>query len=389
VLFTRGERPLACLARRSTAYCQLGAAEGGDPIAPLRSMVSISPPAFGSVTAIKRAFFQLREGAHAYLFLHGEPAAKHAHELALAWAARHHRFDGKKKIVESAQALAPKIRRAGETIEGAAGGLYFGSDRVSFESELSIDESGAKLLRDLAVAGDARALIPRWFETPALARVLLRMKGERAERWLQAAGVDVPAGALTGTMALLLFGVDSECSAAKKQEASALGWAFLLPSAIAVGLRGAPAADAVQSALEKQIGATKASSDEAAETKTRPVLSGSAFGSAFQAQVLDEIALFGTGPGSGAAAMRRLRSAHEVKRTSEPRAFVHAAIHPRAIDAAFESGSISRENRRELLMIEALRRRMRPLLQQIDAIELVARANEAERRVTLDLEVRR
>lgn len=395
VLFPNRERPIACLTRRATAYCQVGAAPGPDPIAPLRATVSIQPPALGTVAAIGRAYGRLREGAHAYVFVHGEPAARTAPELALAWAERNHRFDGKKKITEAAQALAPRIKHAAEMIEGAAGGLYLGSGGIAFESEVSVGERGVKLLRDLTVATEAGALIPRWFETPALARVLLRVRSDRAEQLLKSAGVEVPSGSLSGTLALLLFGVDAQCSAAKKQDASGpLGWAFLLPSAIAVGLRGPTAADAVQNMLIAKLG-DQAPEDPAGadgdhdRVKARAPVRTEAFGSTFEVQVLDEIALFGTGPGSGAAAMRRLRSLSADSRAGEPRAFVHAAIHPREIDAALEAGNISRDNRRELLMVEAMRRKLRPLLQQVDAIELVARANESERRVTVDLEVRR
>lgn len=395
VLFPNRERPIACLTRRSTAYCQLGAAPGPDPIAPLRATVSIQPPALGTVAAIGRAYGRLREGAHAYVFAHGEPAAKTAPELALAWAERNHRFDGKKKITEAAQALAPRIKQAAEMIEGAAGGLYLGSGRVSFESEVSVGERGVKILRDLSVASEAGALIPRWFETPALARVLLRVRGERAEQLLSSAGVEVPSGSLSGTLALLLFGVDAQCSAAKKQDAGGpLGWAFLLPSAIAVGLRGPTAADAVQNKLLAELPdrtpeEPAAEDGESERAKLRAPVRTEAFGSSFEVQVLDEIALLGTGPNSGAAAMRRLRSLTPESRIREPRAFVLAAIHPREIDAALEAGNISRDNRRELLLVEAMRRKLRPLMQQVGAIELVARANESERRVTVDLEVRR
>ncbi len=393
VLAPQSDAPLTCLARKSTAYCQLGTTKGPDPIATLRSVAGMQSPSFGSVAAIARSHERLREGAHVLVFANGESLQKIAPELAIAWAERNHRFEGRKKIVERTQELTPRLKRSAEMFEGAAGGLYLSTDRVSFEIEVGVAERGAKLLSDLTVKEAANAEIPRWFETPALARVLLRVQPSRAEHWLKLAGIDVPDKAITGTMSLLLFGFDPECSAAKRaaKEANAIGWAFLLPSAIAVGLRGSPAADAMQLALvegfEREVPVEVEVEVEESQ-KARPIVRGHAFGSGFEVRVLDEVAFFGTGPGSGAAALRRYSSLPATGSSKAAHSFFHAAIHPRAIDAAFDAGNISRENRRELVAIEALRRRLRPLLQEIEAVELAVRANEAERRITIDLEAR-
>lgn len=391
VLGPESDAPLACLARKSIAYCQLGATSGGDPISALRGLASTPAGAtFGSVAAIGRSYERLREGAHVVVFASGEAGARLAPELALEWAERNHRFEGRKKIVDRANEIAPRLKRMAETLEGAAGGLYLSTDRISFEVEAGIAERGVKVLQDLAVADAPNGEIARWFDTPALARMLIRVRPERAEAWLKTAGIEVPPNALTGTMSLLMFGLDSECSAAKhaaKQQT--IGWAFMLPSAIAVGLRGAPAADAMQAALVEGFEREVPVEVEMEKVQTeRSIVRGHAFGSAFEVRVLDQVAFFGTGPGSGAAALRRFGSLPATGSSKAARSFFHAAIHPRAIDAVFDAGNISRENRRELVAVEALRRRVRPLFQEIEAIELGMRAVPSERRVTLDLEVR-
>jgi hypothetical protein len=389
VLGHDSDRPLACLARKSTAYCQFGAAQGNDPIAPLKAISGIASPSFGTVAAILRSHARLREGAHVYLYINGEPAAKSAEELALAWAEKTHRFDGRKKILERTKELAIKIRQAAETFEGAAGGLYLGTGHPVFEMDVSVSDRGGKLLRDLSHAGATQATIARWYETTALARVLLDVKADRLEDWLSSFGIDAPENAVTGTLSLLMFGVDSECSAAKREDESALGWAFLFPSALAVGLRGTGSADAIHSALVKEFEEkVPLQMDAESEKKERPIVRGSVFGSAFEARVLDEVLFFGTGPGSGAAAMRRMNALPEPSPRAS-RTFLRAAIHPRAIDAALEIGNISsKESRRELIALDLLRRRLRPLFQRVEAIDLSARAFESEKRIMIEAVVR-
>jgi len=105
--------------------------------------------------------------------------------------------------------------------------------------------------------------------------------------------------------------------------------------------------------------------------------------------VLDDVAFFGTGPGSGSAAMRRFSALPELRANPAGSVFLRAAIHPRAIEASLDAGNISRDNRRELVAIDLLRRRLRPLIHKIEAIELSARAYEAERRMAIDVAVRR
>jgi hypothetical protein len=371
------EVPITCLSRQADAFCQIGISQGPDAVLALRTIVQRSSPTFDQAPGLLKARERLAEGAHAYGLVNGEALGRSLAGLALARVQRFHRFDGKdarKLVDQEAQLYANRIKRAFEGVDAAAFGLYTSKkDALALKSEIALNDHGAQRLRDLTERDPQRAGIERWSETPSLARILLRTTPASAQRILQGVGFSLPQGSLTGTSALLWFGIDTECPEAKKSLVQpGLGLAFLLPSALAVGIRsreaGPPVHDALQSALEAR-----------------------ASGSAYDIRVMDDVVFVGTGPGSGAAAVRRMNGlAHTPdKEPSETPPFLEGSVHLRAVDAALESVDFGSERPHELLLFNAVRQRMRPLLEHAAALTFAMRTIESERRVQLDLEVQR
>jgi hypothetical protein len=369
--------PITCLSRQSIAFCQIGVSSGSDPVAELRMIVQRSSPTLGEEKAVMRPLERLPEGAHADLLINAEPFSRTIGLVTQARAQRDHRFDGKdaKRAAEQEEKTrVQKLRRWTEPLEGAAIGLYPERDAIAIKTELSFTDRGAKNLRDLAARDPKSDLIERWTDTPAIARVLMRMDPEHAARLFESLGWAVPKDALSGTVGLLLFGIDTECPLAKKSaDKTQFGWAFLLPSALAVGIRSTESGSAVHDALASAI------------AKEAPS------GGAFDIRVLDDLVFVGTGPGSGAAAVRRVNGLpppHTAKST-EATPFLEGSIHLRAVDAALESGDYGADRRKELVMLDAFRHRMKPLLEQIASLSFAARAMEPEHRMRVDVELKR
>lgn len=409
VLGPDSDLPITCLSRQSHGYCQVGLSRGGDPIAALKAVVRGGGPTLDQ-TGITRAIRGLPDDAHAYLVINSDPAVKVATKLIALHAQRRHRFDaplGRKRAQERALAMIQRVRQYGEIVDGAVLGLYFSRDDVTVRTELALTERGGKLARELSSARESGEVIARWSNTPVLARLLVRMRADHAHELFSALGFSVPESTLSGTLALLLFGIDTECPLAKKGQPNEdrLGWAFLLPSAIAVGLDAPRSADVVQHALASAIAkdavttgrdgsGTPASVAVVPQAglrspESRPPLSGRAFGSSFEIHVLDDLVLVGTGPGSGAAALRRLESLPPSRgpRTAEPVPFLEGSINLRAVDAAFAAGNFDDDNRSDLIMLAAVRQRLKPLLERVSEVRFSARA--VDRRARIDLELRR
>lgn len=411
------EHPIACVIRPAAALCQVGAGADPDPLAPLRCAIArqvaglggsaragrraVDEPSLDLVTGLARAFSHLPRGARGYLLINPEPAAAAVAQLTAAHGAREHRFAAgreRAQAMERAQLRAQRIRRDAELFDGVAFAWYLDPAALTIRGQIAVSERGRRLLTELDVHGPGDDRLARWAATPALARLFLQMRPELAARTFAELGWNVPAEALTGAVALLLFGVDTECPLARKGEATApVDWAFVLPSALAIGVRPRQTAllgRAVVDAVGGTTGVSISTSNDPGDGREPdvPSLRGHAFGSTLQIDLLDELVLIGTGPGSGAAALRRWRSlradaAPPPAPASAP--FLDLTIHLRAVDAALAAGEYGSDRRTELVLLDLVRRRMKPLLEQVGTMALDAHALVDDRRVEVNLALRR
>lgn len=393
VLAADSETPLACLVRAAAALCQIGVVRGQDPLALLRHLGQPRPVPAARLSGLVRASEALPSGARARIVINTLALAEQAAEGAAERERRAHRFeppDRRRQSEERARARAKEIRRVVSLAEGAAAGIYAEQGGLAVRLETALSPQGARLVRENLQNRPPDPRIARWSRTPALFRVLANVDPGLLEQVAQGLGIPLPASALDGTVALLTLGLDSECPLAKKraeQASSDLSWVFLLPTTIAVGLTGDTAADALHQRLDEDLTAAEAPKAPALAGSPRPPLLGRAFGSPYEVHVLDEVLLFGAGPGMGAAAKRRLASLREDGAARESSTFLEATLHLRAVNAAFSSASLGRDHRPELMALEALRLELAPLVQRFDRVSLSAEAPDGGRRVRVELRV--
>ncbi|MCK6552683.1 hypothetical protein L6R52_43070, partial [Myxococcota bacterium] len=381
--------PVTCLSRQSVAYCQLGASSGPDPIALLRAISSLAPPTLAQVPGLSRAFERLPDGAHAYLVVSPDQAARVAAEMIGERAHREHRFDPpavKRAVAERASRQALGLRRAAELVDGVAIGLYPERERVRLRTEISVTERGARTLRALFTPTGDDDVVARWAETPALARLVLRLGGPDAEALFTELGLALPTGSLSGTVSLLFLGVDPESPLTRPdREPGLFGWSFLVPSALAAGLRSPEAVEAVHEHIGRTLAGVEAPRTALA-APLEPIV-GRAFDSPWEVRFVDGVVLAGTGPGSAAAAERRLGALRDVALPlrADDAPVIEGAVHLRAIDAALGPSGFPADSRRELRVADAVRMKLRPLLDQVEGVRFEVRAMQPERRLRVDV----
>ena len=337
----------------------------------------------GDVAGLVRAHAALPAGAHLYGLLNTEAMARWLTREAEAYGVRAHRFASagdRGRAQAEARALGDKVRHLAKKVEGTALGLYRGPDGLTLRTEVALTEFGAKRLAPHLRAPGEQPVVTGWALTPALARVALRVHPRTVELLGAQLGLTLPQASLTGDLALLSLGVDAECPLARARKKGGPGnlrWAFLLPSAAAVGLAGPEAADVMHRSLSQQLDAEPAPTTGG----SRAHLEGRVAGSPYEVDVRDDLMLVGTGLGSGAAAQRRLSAVPKVAaRADAP--LLEAAVDMLAVDAAFAAGSFGADHSPELLAMEALRLTLKPLWDHVARVELTVRAEDSARRLS-------
>ncbi len=386
VIAATSDAPVVCLARQGHAYCQIGRVDPKAPTGPLKRLLEFDGPTIAKAKDRVEAFAALPPGAHFYATIFPKGLAAVVGERRLEEARAKARF------LDKAQAAAHlrqvrlghgRFDHYASYVPGAAFGVYPDADGVRLEAQLVLNAAGRRMVAHAVPDAPPDEMIARWSRTPSLFGMLLRTHPDVMRSWAHEEGVDLPPGALTGTLALLTLGVDSECPSAKHRAAiRPQRWAFLMPSAAAVGLTTVEHANAVHGALAKRFELAPREAEQ--RPLDRPALAGNAFGSPFQVEVLDDMVLVGTGRGSGAAALRRLGALPpSTPRDEGPVPFLEMQLDLRAVDAAFAAGAFGSEHREELLALEALRWKLKPLLSTIDQVSVSAVKHDAGGRVAL------
>jgi hypothetical protein len=390
VLTASGEPPWACITHEKRGFCQLGAGSDDAPLALLSSVIHANDGTKPS-PAIRAALEGLGKDARTYGVFDPGIWVDFAAKRRLELERQKNRFEPvktKRALDDQLKAEEHRWRRAAKALEAGAFAIRRGKTSVELEMQVGLTSLGTKSLDEISPKQESRGLLERWSETPALLHGLVQLDPHFAAELLGALeGPKLPLEALDGSIGLLVFGVDCECEAAKKNAAATkpLDWAFLFPSAFAIGLtdkaKGAPA-------LAPEPGQPADSEVAPAATAKRTIVRSTPNGH-LELQVLEDALVYSAGPGSAAAAVRRFNSLPPLKTRKgaapdrDPR--FSLTVHLKSIDAALSAGSLGFEHRSELLMFEALRLKARPLIETIDEIQLEAEPSSDRRRAILRL----
>ena len=389
ILAEDSDWPITCLARKTQVTCQIGAAEGETPLGPLKMVSSSRGTTLEKIPALARAYTALPREARIYGLINTPSMATWLGEVARRSESRAYRFettDKRARATRHARLLGEKVRHYAAKVEGTAFGLYRTPEGVRLQMQAALSPTGAKILKSHLRPSGEHSVVTGWANTPALSQVILRVHPQSVERIGRRFGLPLPNASLTGDLAFMTLGVDSECPMAKQaRQARPLSWMFMMPTATAIGVAGPEAADALHTAVRSTL-----APETAGPSRTggpRPRLHGEVAHSPYDVEVRDDVMLVGTGYGSGFAAARRLRSTRAPSPRRAP-PLLEANVDLDAVNAAFASGSFGTEHRPELLAVEALRLRFNPLLEHVGQLRLTVRAQDGARMVEAQLDTR-
>ncbi len=360
ILTPNSDLPITCIARHRRAFCQFGAASGSNPFAPLAAAIHGSSETWGDLPGLAKAHRALPPGAHLYGLVDGAAVGKWLAKFALNQAQRNHRFSPKKlrrAALKRIRSLGLRVQEFTASIDGTALAFYRTRQGLSLKMESTLSNKAAQQLRPHLRAPGEHDLVSEWAQTPALMQAILRINPKTAQQLLNAVQIDLPHEALSGDVALLTLGLDSECPMAKASpKPHSAG--FLVPSAAAIGLaKVSHRSESLQSHLQN---------------------------SPYEVDVQERIVLVGAGQGTRAAARRRLRSLPQHIGTSQP-PVLEISVDLHAIDSAFDSSAVGTEHRHELRSLDALRLGLQPLLQHVSTLAFTASAKDNGKRMSLEL----
>lgn len=385
VVGATSDLPVACRSTEARALCQLGASPDPEPLALLDGVLRGDPTrsAPGNVHPVTA----LPTDANLYLIFDPATWVERLAQQRMESLRTRHRFEPKdrKKLVEDElKGTAERWRKTAKSFSSGAIALARRGGALELQSEIALTPAGKKALEELAPKRPLRSAVAQWSETPALIHGLLHADPRFAAAALEALEVPpLPTDALDGALAFMVYGVDCDCDAAKKKaDPRPLDWAFLFPSAIAIGRTDRGILDAWPEAISE---ARPSSTDT--EPK-RQVLRATPNGR-FEVQVLPDALVFSAGPGSAAASLRRFNNLPPSEVPRSGGAQLELKVHLRAIDAAIAANGVGLEHRPELLMVEAMRHQLAPLIEVIDVAALSLRPSDDQARLSMRLRLGR
>ncbi|MCC7384432.1 MAG: hypothetical protein IT384_21475 [Deltaproteobacteria bacterium] len=382
----RDEGAMGCTVRGMVASCQLGLSARGEPLAELQRLIDAPSRRYAHSAGLAQATARLPADADAYVLARADALAPLASQAVVAHALREARFappDQRRRSERVARARAVFLHQYLHSVEGAALALDLDKREVRIRAELVLDERGAALMRDLVRRPLERDPLARWAESPALARLIVHLRPEIAADLLARAGLALPAPRLSGSLAVLALGLDTECGAAKAgapPDPETLP--FIFPTALAVGLA---------SRLDRGAGwLNEALGIPASASRDGVLQAGHAYGSPFELRAADEALLIGTGLGAGSAASRRWeRMAPPAQRAPAPRPVLEAVVSLPAVAAALGGGAFNEETRAELRELADLHRRWQPVLERFAELTVHTDSSDAGRGLRVDVQLTR
>lgn len=384
VLGATTELPVACHSIEHRAHCQIGAAPDPSPLASLENVLKIDSTGRTSA-ALQAAVKALPPQARLYGVFEPTTWVDLLGKRRLEAIRQRNRFEpasAKKALEEQLKDSELRWKRTGRSFSAGAFALVRRGPSVELHAELGLSPAGQKALEELAPKQNARGPVARWAETPALIHGQVNVDPRLAGALLEALEAPpVPIEALDGAMGLLVYGVDCDCDAAKKRvDPKPLDWAFLFPSAIAVGRGDRGLLDSWPEAISEP-----AASDPSGNPEPRRQVLRTTPNGRFEVQVLNEALVFSAGPGSAAASLRRFKNLNAAPAEVVPGPNLELKVHLKAIDAAVAANAVGLGHRPELLMVEAMRLKLRPLIEVIDEASLAARPTADRSRLSVRL----
>ncbi len=383
---------VACVARSGGLWCQLGASTPDDPLGALRRVVDAPARRLAQNAPMNAAVARLRGDADLYVLARpGELAEPLAHAIgAQAVRARPFATPAEKRGLE-----AEARRRINQTaayaslVRAAASAVALDKDELDAQVELELSDRGVELARALVGDLDAADPIVRWAETPSLGRVVARVDPAAAAELLALARVRLHPRQLSGTLAMMVLGIDTQCPSAKASAPRDIGaWPFVFPLAGAIGLAEARPIDRVGLAAGFDIPADP----RATELRDDTFFRGRMFDSPVEARLVPQTILLGTGHGAASAAARRWSSpARTVALQASPapasRRFLDARVSLAGVSAAMSTGTYDGETRPELRRLENVMRVLQPMVGRYPNAHATAQVGEGGRRLTLRMAV--
>lgn len=362
VLGASREQPLACLVRQRHAYCQLGLSAGSEPFSALRRLAFARGRELAS-DPVADATRSLGPGADVYFVVGAEAASDWLAHLGLERTERELRFEPeptRSALRAEAARRAAELRRSGGRVEALVGAVELTPGGPRLRAELRLDAAGARAMDGVFGRGPIDAGLAAWSETPAVARLLLHLRPDRAAAVLAGLGLSLPADAATGLVAALALGLDTQSPGARLGAPRDPGLLpFVVPTAVAVGLRR-PLSGPERAGLAGL-------EADGVEVKTASTA-----------------LLLGAGTGSGAAAERRWR-ASEGRGLDERSRLLELGLDLGALSAAFAAGVFDDDTRPELVGLERLHRRVAPGLARFRRVALELAGDASRRRLRLEL----
>lgn len=327
------DTPIACVLGTTQGYCQFGTGPRSKPLRPLQATfergLRHGPRRGESRRASDRGpadtptedpdkplsmFSRVRAGGVLYLIANMKTLAATLVDFETKRLRRAHQFGlGGRAEREHEQLQERAMRHSAGAVtrltDRLVAALYVEPRQTALEAKVSLTREGraffARAVRPQPQQPDSQ-MIDDWASTPALAKLILRLHPRMLEQHAKILGIDLPEGLLTGELAVLWLGLDSECPAAKAPPART-NWPFVLPTALALDTENDP--KPLAKSLRKVI------RDHTQRTAEPP--------QAVEVATLEHTVLLGTGRGAGAAALRRLlsvRTKQETARASRERA---------------------------------------------------------------------
>jgi hypothetical protein len=391
VLFPDSDLPIVCLIRIRDGYCQFGSTKGPDPVRALKRAVNSGGNRLPVNSAMADAVAALPSDADLYLLVRPKRWSQHLARALVGHAVRSHRFDPpgvRRRATAKLERKAREVQTALREIRAMAFAFSYHETRARLRGQVVVEESAARRLRSAIDTAPSRATMRRWANTPALISARFHLKPTAAEQLLAATGFSLPGAKLSGGLAILALGLDTECASAKTHdETGAAALPFVVPIAGAIGLEQKLDSEAFQ-----QLQHWLPHPSEPGRFRYHP-LSGSG-DQTVELRLRDEVVLVGTGSGSGAAAARRWDSSQKhlqqsVRPTADARRFVEIEIDLAAITAALATANFDANVRSELHALRQFHQQLRPALGRYRRIRLRGETKDRAKRLSFELDALR
>lgn len=392
VMAPNAAHPLACMIRQQRALCQVGSPNWGDPNL-LEGLISHQGPILDDVSGLRQAWNALTPTPPISAVIRPRLLVRAAikawgRSLMRTYRLRDTRY--RKSIARNIALLEKQVLAHTHFLNGIAIGFDAEKDQRNIQLIANLTSAGSQLFSNWPLERQQAGRIQRWLSTPALFKFYLNAEPQSAANLIQYLGLKLPHQAINGAFGLMTVGLNAalrknspERPRTIEGEISEHDWLHLLPTTVAVGLRGPTAADFVHTQVQRQL---QAISPAFGNKHGRPAIIRQDNNRRLEIQVLDDMLLASTGILGGHAALRRIKNSKE-SIVSLSKGFLFASMDLGAINAVLASAIVNNSDRPELQWAEATRRQLLPILESLRTAQLLGAIEDQGHRVRLQLEV--